>query len=77
MDDDPRYDHLSIHDLVGGDRTAENIENNPWVHEWRRVLAVADRVEDRVEDRDLRQAIIDDFVKLFKADEARRYSALK
>jgi hypothetical protein len=73
MDDDPRYNHLSIHDLVGGDRAAENIENNPWVHEWRRVIAVADRVEDR----DLRQAIIDDFVKRFKADEARRYSALK
>jgi hypothetical protein len=73
MDEDPRHDHLSIHDLVGRDRAAENIENNPWVHEWRRVIAVADRVEDR----DLRRAIIDDFVKRFKADEARRYSALK
>jgi hypothetical protein len=73
MDDDPRYGHLSIHDLVGGDRAAENIENNPWVHEWRRVIDVADRVEDR----DLRQRIIDDFVNRFKADETRRYSALK
>jgi hypothetical protein len=51
------------------DAFAESVENNPWVHEWRRVIDVADRVADR----DVRQKIIDDFVRRFKADEARRY----
>ena len=50
-------------------RAAENIENNPWVHEWRRVIAEADSADSQ----DDRQRIIDDFVRRFKADERRRY----
>ena len=69
MDDDPDRERLSIHDLLGEDRAAERIENDRWVHEWNRVIAVADRVEDRY----LRQAIIDDFVRRFHADLERRY----
>jgi hypothetical protein len=44
-------------------RAAENIENNPWVHARRRVIAEADRADSQ----DDRQRIIDDFVRRFKA----------
>ena len=53
----------------GGRRFAERAESNPWIHEWRRVIAKADRAGDC----DNRQKIIDDFVRRLKADERRRH----
>jgi hypothetical protein len=43
----------------------ERAERNPWTHELRAVLAEADRTGDR--------RPIDDFVRRFKEDEARRF----
>jgi hypothetical protein len=49
----------------GGRRFAERAEKNPWTHGLRAVLAIGD------------QGLIDDFVRRFKADEARRYPKRK
>ena len=43
----------------------ERVERNPWTHELRAVLAEADRTGDR--------GPIEDFVRRFKEDEARRW----
>jgi hypothetical protein len=48
-----------------GRRFAERSERNPWTHGLRAVLAIGD------------QGLIDDFVKRFKVDEARRYPKRK
>lgn len=45
----------------GGRRSAERSEKNPWILGWRAVKAIGD------------QGLIDDFVRRFKEDEARRY----
>ena len=48
---------------------AERAERSPWTLELRTVLAEAERTGDR--------RPIDDLVRRFKADDARRYSSLK
>jgi hypothetical protein len=70
MDDDLRYDRPLDADMVAKfERNAEFNADKPetrlWVLAWRAIEALGD------------QDLIDDFGRRFKADEARRYSALK
>ena len=69
MDDDLRYDRLASDMVAKFERNAEfnadKPETRPWVLAWRAIEALGN------------QGLIDDFGRRFKADEARRYSALK